>query len=363
MEEVLTKQLPTFFESLQNNEFGFWLGAVIGFVVIFLIRAGLHTTLEKVISQERTRLFFETIVNWLTLFVLVIYFMTYFSETSFIYQTLFVFGDTQITIFLILTVLFAIILAAKFSKAVREYVLPTVYDKYGLDRGLQASMNSFFHYFIVTMAVLISLSSIGFNLTSLTVFASVLGVGIGFGLRNMMSNFISGLIILFERPIRVGDRVIIDDTIADVEEIKIRSTVVRTRVNERMIIPNSYFLEEKFVNRSYADTRLRIPVEVGVSYGSDVELVKELLYEAVYELREESWPNIIERPAPRVFFEGFGDSALDFTVWFWIDSQSDEREFTIPSDLRFKIFKKFAENGIEIPFPQRDVHVISNNEH
>lgn len=353
------EQLLNFFDMIQDNEISFWIGALVGFVLIFFIRASLHTVLKKVINQERTRLFLETIVNWVTLFVLIVYFFTYFSETSFIYQTLFVFGNTQITIFLVLTVLFSIVLAVKFSKAIREYILPTVYDKYGLDRGLQASMNTFFHYIIITMAILISLSSIGFNLTSLTVFASVLGVGIGFGLQNVMSNFISGLIILFERPIRVGDRIIIDDTIADVEEIKIRATVVRTRVNERMIIPNSYFLEEKFVNRSYADTRLRIPVEVGVSYGSDVEMVKELLFEAVFELREESWPNIIEWPAPRVFFEGFGDSALNFTIWFWIDSQSDEREFTIPSDLRFKIFKKFAENDIEIPFPQRDVHVIS----
>ena len=354
------EQLTYFIEMLQTNDISFWLGAIVGFILIFVVRAGMHSVLKQVVSQERIRLFLEMLVNWVTLFILIVYFFTYFSETSLIYRTLFVFGDTQITIFLILTVLFAIILAVKFSKAIREYILPTVYDKYGLDRGLQASMNTFFHYIIITLAILISLSSIGFNLTSLTVFASVLGVGIGFGLQNVMSNFISGLIILFERPIRVGDRVIIDDTIADVEEIKIRATVVRTRVNERMIIPNSYFLEEKFVNRSYTDTRLRIPVEVGVSYGSDVELVKQLLFEAVYELKEESWPNIIDRPSPRVFFEGFGDSALDFTVWFWIDSQSDEREFTIPSDLRFKIFKKFAENNIEIPFPQRDVHVFSS---
>lgn len=352
--------LSNFIEKAQDSEISFWVGALIGFAIILIARAGLHAALNKVITQKRLQLFLETIVNWLTLFVLVVYFFMYFSKTSFIYQTLFVFGETKITVFLILAVLFAIILAVKFSKAIREYILPTVYDKYGLDRGLQATMNTFFHYMIITLAVLVSLSSIGFNLTSLTVLASVLGVGIGFGLQNVMSNFISGLIILFERPIRVGDRVIIDDTIADVEEIKIRATVVRTRVNERMIIPNSYFLEEKFVNRSYADRRLRIPVEIGVAYGSDVERVKVLLYESVHELREESWPNIIEQPAPRVFFEGFGDSSLDFTVWFWIDSQSDEREFRIPSDLRFKIFKKFAENEIEIPFPQRDIHVISD---
>ncbi|GEK90804.1 mechanosensitive ion channel family protein [Alkalibacterium kapii] len=355
------EQLTILFEKFQNSEIGFWLGAIIGIAIVLLARAGVHSVLNRVVKQKRTQLFLETIVNWITLFILVIYFFMYFSKTSIIYQTLFVFGNTEITVFLILTVLFAIVLAVKFSKAIREYILPTIYDKYGLDRGLQASMNTFFHYSIITLAIVISLSSIGFNLTSLTVLASVLGVGIGFGLQNVMSNFISGLIILFERPIRVGDRVIIDDTIADVEEIKIRATVVRTRVNERMIIPNSYFLEEKFVNRSYTDRRLRIPVKIGVAYGSDIERVKQLLYEAVDELREETWPNVLEKPAPRVFFEEFGDSSLDFTVWFWIDSQIDEREFTIPSDLRFKIVNKFAENEISIPFPQRDIHVVSTN--
>ncbi|MCC5896010.1 MAG: mechanosensitive ion channel [Alkalibacterium sp.] len=346
-------------DTIYTLDVRFWLGAIVGLVLILALRFGFHKALERVVKNERTRLFLETLVNWLTLFAIVIYFFTYFSQTSFIYRTLFIFGDTDITVFLILTVVFSLILAVKISNAIRSYILPTVYDKYGLDRGIQASMNTFFHYLIITIAILIAISSIGFDLTSFTVFASVLGVGIGFGLQNVMSNFISGLIILFERPIKVGDRIIIDGTIADVEEIKLRATIVRTRVHERMIIPNSYFLEEKFVNRSYADTRLRLAVDVGVSYGSDVMLVKKLLKESVIELGEEKWTNILKDPEPRVFFEEFGESSLDFSVWFWIDTQSEEREFRIPSDLRFKIFQKFEEHHIEIPFPQRDVHMKS----
>lgn len=176
-----------------------------------------------------------------------------------------------------------------------------------------------------------------------------------------MSNFISGLIILFERPIKVGDRVIIDGTIADVEEIKIRATVVRTRKNERLIIPNAYFLEEKFINRSFVNKELRVSVDIDVAYGSDVELVEKLLLESVQELKVEKWPNILDNPKPRVFFENFGDSGLAFSLWFWINSQADEREFRIPSDLRFRMVKKFDENGIEIPFPQQDVHIIPND--
>lgn len=338
----------------------FWVGAAIGLALIFAARVLLQTAGKKTIKTERGQLLWHTIVNWLTLFSVLIYLFTYLSESAWLYQTLFVLGDTNISAFLIVAVLFTIILAVKFSNAVKEYILPSVYDKYQLDRGIQATLNTFFHYIVITIAVLFALSSLGFNLTSLTVFASVLGVGIGFGLQNIMNNFISGLILLFERPIKVGDRIIIDETIADVEEIKMRATVVKTRANERIIIPNSYFLEEKFINRSYADTRLRILVEVGVSYDSDVDLVKELIKESVYELKEEKWDNIILEPAPRVFFVEFGDSSLDFKVWFWINDQTDEREFRIPSDLRYKIFKKFAEHNIEIPFPQRDVHFFPN---
>lgn len=338
----------------------FWLGAVGGLVVIFIVRMLLQLVGNRAMKTDRGEQLWRTIVNWITAFVVSIYLFTYLTESGWLFQTLFVLGNTNITAFLIVVVLFAAILAVKFSNAVKEYILPRVYDKYQLDRGTQATLNTLFQYIVVTVAVLFALSSLGFRLTSLTVFASVLGVGIGFGLQNIMNNFISGLIILFERPMSVGDRIIIDDTIADVEEIKMRATVVRTRANERIIIPNSYFLEEKFINRSYTDTRLRIQVEVGVSYNSDVDVVQELIKESVYELKAEKWDNIILDPAPRVFFEDFGDSSLDFKVWFWINDQRDEREFRIPSDLRFKIFNKFADNNIEIPFPQRDVHFFPN---
>lgn len=354
-------QLIGFIERLQNSEMGFWIGAIIGIIFILIIRFALRKVIRRKLKTEKMGLFFDTVINWISLFVFIVYFFTYFLKTPYIYKTLFVFGDTQITIILILTILFSLILAVKFSKAIREFIFPLIYERYGLNKGIQASLDTFFNYFIVSISVIIALSSIGFNLSSLTILTSVLGVGIGFGLKNVMSNFISGLIILFERPIRVGDRIIINDKIADIEEIKIRATVVRTRVNERMIIPNSYFLEKVFVNRSYADKRLRIPVEVQVAYGSDVELVKKILTQSVYELKEELWPNIVEEPQPRVFFEKFGESGLNFSVWFWIDSQSDEREFRIPSDLRFKIIKNFADNNIKIPFPQRDLHIIDED--
>lgn len=355
------KELKQFIVNIQENPLTYWLGAILGALLILVLRTLLTSLINKRLEGEKRKHFLTTIINWLTAFLMLIYLMTYLSKSSLIYETLFVFGDTRITIFLILTIAFAIILALKFSKAIQEFLLPIIYERYEVDLGLRASINTFTKYFIITMTVLIALSSIGFDLTSLTVFASVLGVGIGFGLKNVMSNFISGLIILFEHPIKVGDRVIIDGTIADVEEIKIRATVVRTRKNERLIIPNAYFLEEKFINRSFVNKELRVSVDIDVAYGSDVELVEKLLLESVQELKVEKWPNILDDPKPRVFFENFGDSGLAFSIWFWINSQADEREFRIPSDLRFRMVKKFDENGIEIPFPQQDVHIIPND--
>lgn len=360
-EVLFMKGISFFLEKLQANEFIFWIGGLVGLLIIFIGQYGIKRIFKKNIENKRKQLFVNTIINWLSLFIIVIYFFTYFLKTPFIYKTLFVFGDSDISIILILSIIFSLVLAVKISRAVREFILPIVYEKYDLDIGVRASMNTFFNYLIVTLTVIISLSSLGFNLSSLTVFASILGVGIGFGLQNLMSNFISGLIILFERPIRVGDRIIVNNKIANVEEIKIRATIVRTRENERMIIPNSYFLEEKFINRSYSDKRLRISVKVQVAYASDVDLVEKILYKSVYELKNESWPNIVNEPRPRVFFEDFGESGLDFSVWFWINSQLDEREFRIPSDLRFKIIKKFSENKIDIPFPQRDINIRSEN--
>lgn len=355
------EEIKQFITNIQENSFTYWLGAITGALLIVILRSVLISLVNKRLEGKKRQHFMKNIINWSTGFAMIVYLMTYLSKSSVIYETLFVFGDTRITIFLILTIIFALILALKFSNAIQEFLLPIVYERYEVDLGLRASINTFTKYFIITLTVLIALSSIGFDLTSLTVFASVLGVGIGFGLKNVMSNFISGLIILFERPIKVGDRVIIDDTIANVEEIRIRATVVRTRKNERLIIPNAYFLEEKFINRSFVNKELRVSVDIDVAYGSDVELVEKLLLETVTELKNEKWPNILDEPKPRVFFENFRDSGLAFSIWFWINSQADEREFRIPSDLRFKIVGKFDEHGIEIPFPQQDVHIIPND--
>lgn len=175
------EELKQFIVNIQENPLTYWLGAILGALLILVLRTLLTSLINKRLEGEKRKHFLTTIINWLTAFLMLIYLMTYLSKSSLIYETLFVFGDTRITIFLILTIAFAIILALKFSKAIQEFVLPIIYERYEVDLGLRASINTFTKYFIITMTLLIALSSIGFDLTSLTVFASVLGVGIGFG--------------------------------------------------------------------------------------------------------------------------------------------------------------------------------------
>lgn len=211
------------------------------------------------------------------------------------------------------------------------------------------------HYIIVVLALLIGIMNLGINLSALTVFASVLGVGIGFGLQNITSNFFSGIIILFERPYKKGDTVKVNDILCEVEEIKMRATIVRTFDNERIIIPNSHFIENAIINWSYGDEKMRVVVPIGVAYGTDVELMRKLLIQAAYEQE-----HMMKEPEPDVHFLEYGDSSLNFRVILWVPSPSFR--FITLSNMNFRINELFNEYKIEIPFPQRDLHLRSVDE-
>ena len=322
--------------------------------LILIVNAGLKLIFLRHIKKLEVKDLLKLIINWVSAFFIVGLLFVYFSEAKWLFQPLFTLNQTSISLFMVGLSLLIIILAFKIVAIIMKYILPRAYSKYDISIGAQFTFNRLFQYVTVTIAVLIALNTIGINLSSLTVFAGVIGVGIGFGMQNIASNFISGLIILFERPIQVGDRVIVDDIVGDIDEIKMRATVVRTLDNERIIIPNSFFLEEKFINRSYTDTRLRLMIPVGVSYGSDVRHVEKLLLDAVAKIHE-SWQHTILISESRVHFIGFGDSSLDFKLYVWINKPA--MEYQIKSDLHFMILEKFRENNIEIPFPQRDVHL------
>lgn len=187
------------------------------------------------------------------------------------------------------------------------------------------------------------------NPTSLVVVFGALGIGLGFGLQNIFNNFMSGLILLFERPIQVGDDIEINGTWATVRKINVRSTQVQTYDNASLIIPNSDLINNQVTNWSFKDKRLRRKITVGVAYGSDIELVRKTLLEIANGAK-----NVLKYPDPDVLFKDFGDSALIFhlRLWTYIDFM-----FEVETEVRFKIDKAFKEKGITIAFPQQDVHL------
>jgi small-conductance mechanosensitive channel len=330
---------------------------------LFLIRFFIKLWLTKRETEEEypngIRPAFLSFINWTTGYAILLFVLLYYSNNSWMFSPLVAIGKVEISLFLILIALFIITLANRISNIATSFLMPPVYDRYSLDTGLQFTFNRIFHYTLMVVAVVISLTTVGIDLSALTVFAGVLGVGIGFGMQNIANNFISGLIILFERPIKVGDRVIINDIIGDIEKINMRATIIRTLDNERIIMPNSYFIEEQVVNHSYGDSRLRLVLPIGVAYGSDVELVRSLLLQVAEEEKEHSM-YVLETPPPFVNFLGFGDSSLDFQLFIWISSPKAAVE--TKSSLNFRINRILAENNIEIPFPQRDLHVRSLDE-
>jgi small-conductance mechanosensitive channel len=219
----------------------------------------------------------------------------------------------------------------------------------GLEAGVQESVLALSTYVVWAVGLLVALRTLGLNATSMAVAFGALGVGLGFGLQAIFNNFISGLILLFERPIRVGDAVEVGGTWGVVKKINVRSTLVQTYDNATLIIPNSEFISSQVTNWSFKDQRLRRMVKVGVAYGSDVELVRRTLAEIAAENA-----HVLSFPRPDVIFSDFGDSALIFTLRFWT---TIDRTPGVESAIRFAIDRRFREHGIEIPFPQQEIRL------
>ncbi len=237
-----------------------------------------------------------------------------------------------------------------FSKFLQRALRRRVFPRFKLEEGLQYTFLRMTHYFFIFIGLILGLQFIGLDLSSLAVIAGLLSVGIGFGLQNIASNFIAGVILLFERPIKIGDRISVGETHGDVHEIKIRSTTIVTPDNIVIIVPNSDFISGKVINWSYEDPRVRFHLMVGVAYRSDVNQVKQLLLHVA-----RSHPQILPHPEPDVGFAAFGDSALQFDLIFWVGGPKGGPG--VLSDLRFQIHQLFKENKIEIPFPQREIHL------
>src|SRR6266704_2240455 len=250
-------------------------------------------------------------------------------------------------IFLLIALLVAVFLI---SSRTKRFLFNRFLVNSGLDRALQYAIAQIISNVVLVVGVLIVLENTGIHLGALAVFAGAVGVGVGFGLQNIASNFISGLVIIAERPITIGDRVEVAGITGQVQQIRARSTVIRTNDNITMIVPNTKFIDSPVTNWTYGDPRVRFRIPVGVAYGSDLERVRNALLEVA---RENS--HVLEDPKPTVFLETFGDSAINLELVVWSKEMS-YRPRRFRSDLNFAIARKLREAGIEIAYPQRDVN-------
>ncbi len=253
-------------------------------------------------------------------------------------------------IFLLIALLTAVFW---FSSRTKRFLFNRFLAKSGLDRSLQYAIAQIVSNIVLIVGIFIVLDNAGIHLGALTVFAGAVGVGVGFGLQNIASNFISGLVILAERPITVGDRVEVAGIAGQVQHIRARSTVIVTNDNITMIVPNSKFIDSPVTNWTYGDPRVRFRIPVGVAYGSEIEKVRAALIAAGKE-NSHTLPD----PEPSVFLEKFGDNAIEFELVVW-SSEMSYRPRRYRSDLNFAIAQKLREAGVELAFPQRDIHIRS----
>ncbi|SPY34638.1 Potassium efflux system KefA precursor [Porphyromonas cangingivalis] len=260
-------------------------------------------------------------------------------------------GGSNFTVLTLLYLLFASLLLVWGTRK-----LSGILDKYILgrrisERGTRLAIVSIIKYIILVAGFIFIFDSAGFNLGAFSWLLGALGVGLGFGLQNITSNFVSGIIILFERPIKVGDRIQVGGVSGDVVEISMRSTTIVTNDNISVIVPNNEFINGNVTNWSHNDRRVRFHYSVGVAYKEDPARVKEIVLGVA-----KKHPGVLQTPPPDFWFVEYGDNALNFELVVWTSSYI-QKPVVLKSELYYEIFKEFSHHGIEIPFPQRDIHI------
>ena len=262
-------------------------------------------------------------------------------------------GDYELTLYHILFIAFIFIATSLLLTFIKKFLYNKADDK-NIEGGKKYALFQIAKYVIWVIAISIMLDSVGINITLLVAGSAALLVGIGLGLQQVFMDFVSGIILLFEGSIKINDVVEIEGLVGRVNDIGIRTTRLTSREGIVTIIPNSKLVNDKVINWSHTAKSTRFSIEVGVAYGSDVELVKKVLLESATEMEF-----VESNPTPQVRFENFGDSSLEFRLLFWTDRIF--RVEALKSDLRFMIDKKVRDNKIQIPFPQRDLHIVSGS--
>jgi small-conductance mechanosensitive channel len=271
-------------------------------------------------------------------------------------MSLFNLGDSKLTIGLLLTLILSFVILFVGAEWIRKLIINKILSRYRLDIGTRKSIGTMVKYFLILAGIFSILQTNGLDLSAFGILAGAVGVGIGFGLQNITNNFISGLIILFEQPIKEGDRIEVGDVSGDVIKISARSTMIVTNDNISIIVPNSQFIDSQVINWSHNDRNIRFNFPVGVSYKEDPQKIKKILLEVA-----KNNSGVLNLPEPDVLFDEFGDSSLNFSLRVWT-SEYINRPKVLKSQLYYEIFRKFKEEGVEIPFPQRDLNLGSGFE-
>jgi len=261
----------------------------------------------------------------------------------------FSFGEIEFTVGSIVILVLTLAAAVLLSGVARFFLAATVYGRFNLQRGTSEVISKLLHYLLLTAGFLFALGAAGIDLNRFTILMGALGVGMGLGLQNIVSNFVSGLILLFERPLSVGDVVSVNSVAGVVADIGIRATRIRTWDGADVAVPNSNLISGEFTNWSLSDEERRSEVKVGVAYGTDPERVCRVLTEVAA-----AHPLVFKEPEPMAFFVGFGDSSLDFVLRYWTRVTDT---FQVNSDMHTAVCKRLVAENITIPFPQRDLHV------
>ena len=259
-------------------------------------------------------------------------------------------GEISISLGNVVTFILSVLLAIWLARTIRHILRDEIFRSVPVSRGIASSISSLTYYTILLLGILVALAAAGFKVGQLTIILGALGVGIGLGLQNVVNNFVSGLILMFERPLQPGDVVEIGGTTGRVREIGMRSTALKTFDGADVVVPNGNLLSEKLVNWTLQDLNRRIDIDIGVAYGTDPEQMLALMMEVI-----QATPGITDNPEPTVLFSGFGASSLDFSIRAWTTNFGEWVK--IRSDMNLRLHRALTDAGIEIPFPQQDLHL------
>jgi small-conductance mechanosensitive channel len=262
-------------------------------------------------------------------------------------------GKTQITLWSVIYVASLWLILIITTNRLQKWCSARLLSRSGIEFGTNNAISVIAKYVVVSIGFIVILQSAGIDLSALTVIAGAMGLGLSFGLQNITQNLVSGLIVLIESPIKVGDRIEVSGITGDVKKIALRATTICTNDNIEIIVPNSEFISGNVINWSHSSRDVRVSLPIGVAYNSDPELVRTILLKVASENN-----GVLKEPAASVIFKDFGDSSLNFVLRVFTQAFISAPA-VLQSDLNFAIFKEFKANSIEVPFPQRDLHIRS----